>query len=84
MFNGDYGATYSCITSRHYSENYAPDSSCVIKLAYLLMLDVKKLRTEVMWDTMVVNGQNYSGSTRPVNLRQTVISCFSDGVGYPN
>ena len=38
---GDYGATYFCITSPNYSENYAPDGSCVIKLAYLLTLVVK-------------------------------------------
>ena len=41
MFSSDYGATYSCITSPKYSENYAPDGSCVIKLAYLLTLDMK-------------------------------------------
>ena len=28
------GATYSCITSPNYTENYAPEGSCVIKLAF--------------------------------------------------
>ena len=31
--SGDCGATDSCITSPNYTENYAPDGSCVIKLA---------------------------------------------------
>ena len=63
-----------CITSPNYPENYAPDGSYVIKLVSLLTLDVKDFRTEVMWDTMVVNGQNYSESNRPVGFRKTVRS----------
>ena len=70
--SGDYGA------SPNYSENYAPNGCCVIKLAYRLTLDVKDFRTEVLWDTMVVNGQNYSGSTGPVGAEtDDEISGFS-------
>ena len=39
--SGDCGATCSCIASFNYFENYAPDGSCVIKLAFLVTLDVK-------------------------------------------
>ena len=48
---GDCGATYSCITSPNYMENYAPEGSCVIKIASLT-LDVMDFETEVLWDTM--------------------------------
>ena len=34
VISGDCGATYSCITSPNYTENSAPEGSCVIKLAY--------------------------------------------------
>ena len=38
--------------------------------------------TEVLWDTRVVNCQNYSGSTGPVGVEADgEISCFSDGAG---
>ena len=68
VISGDCGATYSCITSPNYTENYAPEGSCVIKLGSLT-LDVKDLETEVLWDTMVVNCQNYRvGSTGPVGV----------------
>ena len=60
--SGDCGATYSCITSPNYPENYAPDGSCVNKLVSLLTLDVKDIKTEVLWDMMVMNSQNYSSS----------------------
>ena len=53
--SGDCGATHNCITSPKYSENHAPDGSCVIKLASLLTLDEKDFRTEVLWDTVVMN-----------------------------
>ena len=43
--SGDCGATCSCIASFNYFENYAPDGSCVIKLAFLVTLDVKDFRT---------------------------------------
>ena len=82
LISGVCGATCSCITSPNYPENYAPDGSCVIKLASLLTLDVKDFRTEVLWDTMVVNCQNCSGSTGPVGVEADgEISCFSDGAG---
>ena len=71
VMSGDCGATYSCITSPNYKENYAPDGSCVIKLASLT-LDVKDFETEVLWDTMVVNCQYYSGSTGPVGVEADV------------
>ena len=42
----------------------------------------KDFRTEVLWDTRVVNWQNYSGSTGPVGVEADgEISCFSDGAG---
>ena len=53
--SGDCGATHNCITSPNYSENYTPDGSCVINLASLLTLDEKDFRTEVLWDTAVMN-----------------------------
>ena len=82
MISGDCGATYLCITSPNYPENYAPDGSCVIKLASLFTLDVKDFRTEVLWETMVVNSQNYSGSTDPVGVEADgEISCFLAGAG---
>ena len=75
------GATYSCITSPNYTENYAPEGSCVIKLASLT-LDVKDFETEVLWDTVVVNCRIYSGSTGPVGVEADgEVSCFSDGAG---
>ena len=38
--------------------------------------------TEVFWDTMVVNCQNYSGSTGPVGVEADgEFSCFSEGAG---
>ena len=81
VISGDCGATYSCITSPNYMENYAPEGGCDIKLASL-SLDVKDLETEVLWDTMVVNFQNYSGSTGPVVVEADGgISRFSDGAG---
>ena len=58
---------------QHYPENYAPDGSCVIKLASLLTLDVKDFRTEVLWDTMVMNCQNYSGSTGLVGVEGKMV-----------
>ena len=34
----------------------------------------------MLWDTLVVYGQNYSGSTGPVAVEADgEISCFSDG-----
>ena len=53
--SGDSGATHICITSPNYSENYAPDGSCVIKLASLLTLDETDFRTEVLWDTQLID-----------------------------
>ena len=76
--SGDCGATYSCITSPYYTENYAPEGSRVIKLASLT-LDVKDFKTEVFWDTMVVNCQNYSRSTGPVGVEACDIRFRSDG-----
>ena len=56
--------------------NYAPEGSCVIKLASLT-LDVKDFETEVLWDTVVVNCRIYSGSTGPVGVEADgEISCF--------
>ena len=81
VMSGDCGATYPCITSPNYTENYALEGSCVIKLSSLT-LDVKDFETEVLWDTMMVNGKNYSGSTGPVGVgADGRISCFSDGAG---
>ena len=39
LISGDCGATCSCIASFNSLENYAPDDSCVIKLAFLVTLD---------------------------------------------
>ena len=48
----------------------------------LSTLDVKDFRTEVLWDTMVVNCQNLCGSTRPVGVEADgEISCLSDEAG---
>ena len=45
-------------------------------------MDVKYFRTEVLWDTLVVYGQNYSGSTGPVGFEADgEFSGFSDGAG---
>ena len=36
----------------------------------------------MLWNTLVVYGQNYSGSTGPVSVEADgEISCFSDGAG---
>ena len=76
MISGDCGATYPCITSPNYTENYAPEGSCVIKLASLT-LDVKDFETEVLWETMVVNSQNYSGSPGPSGISRATQVCWS-------
>ena len=65
-----------------YTKNHAPDDSCVIKLAFLVTWDVKVFRTQVLWYTLVVYGQNYSGSTGPVGVvADGEITCFSDEAG---
>ena len=61
----------------NYPVNYASDGSCVIKLVSLFAFDVKNFRTEVLWDMMVLNSQNYSESTGPVGAEADgEISCF--------
>ena len=73
--------SYSCITSPNSTENYAPEGSCVIKLASL-KLDVKGFETEVLWDTVVVNCRICSESTGLVGVEADgEISCFSDEAG---
>ena len=81
VISGDCGANLLCITNPNFTENYAPEGSCVIKLASLT-LDVEDFNTEMLWDTMVVNGQNYSGLTFLVDVEADgEISCSSDGAG---
>ena len=62
------------------------DFVCFISGAYTsakLVVGVKDFESEVLWDMMLVNGQNYSGSTGPVDVDAVDgrISCFSDGAG---
>ena len=61
----------------NYFENYAPDDSCVIKLAFLVTLDVKDFRNLMLWNTLVVYSQNYSGSTGPVSVEADSEISFS-------
>ena len=45
-----------------------------------ITLQVKDFATEVFWDTLVVNGNNYSGSSGPVGVEADgEISWSSDG-----
>jgi len=82
VISGDCGATCSCITSPNYPENYGPDGSCAIEMASPSTLQVNDFNTEAVWDTLVVNGKNYSGSSGPVGvMADGQISWFSDGAG---
>lgn len=82
MISGDCSATCSCITSPNYPDNYGPDGSCAIDMASPSLLQVNDFSTEAVWDTLVVNGNNYSGSTGPVGVTADgQISWSSDGDG---
>jgi len=82
LISGGCGATCSCISSPNYPENYDASDSCVIELASPSSLEVKDFTTEVFWDTLVVNGKNYSGSSGPVGVEADgQIYWSSDGAG---
>ena len=80
LISGACGATCSCINSPNYPQNYDANGSCIIDMASNLILQVKDFSTEVVWDALVVNGQNYSGSNGPVGVEATgEIFWSSDG-----
>jgi len=80
LISGACAATCSCISSPNYPESYDPNGSCVIAVASPITLQVKDFATEVFWDTLVVNGNNYSGSSGPVGVEADgEISWSSDG-----
>jgi hypothetical protein len=65
LVSGDCSVSCDCASSPNYPEKYSAHDGCQINLRSPSTLDVSDFNTEVFWDTLKVNGADYSGTDGP-------------------
>jgi hypothetical protein len=65
LSSGSCSVVCDCVSSPNYPQNYGSNDNCVIDVIYASTLVVKDFNTEILEDSLYVDGQGFSGTSGP-------------------
>jgi len=65
LSSGSCSVVCDCVSSPNYPQNYGSNDDCVIDVIYARTLVVKDFNTEILEDSLYVDGQGFSGTSGP-------------------